>query len=145
MSQSYDRGLVEDFGRWREFSAGMWAWLLHKFTGWVLVGYLFTHIAVLSTAIPAQQGEMVTNSAGEQVSVYTNTLSLLESTFIVRLLEVGLLAVAVFHILNGIRLLLVDLGIGLESQDKTFYASLVLTGAIVIASVPTFMAGIGGA
>ena len=145
MSQSYNRGLVEDFGRWKEFSAGMWAWIFHKFTGWVLVGYLFTHIAVLSTAIPAQRGETVTNSAGQQVDVYTNTLTLLESTFVVRLLEVGLLAVAVFHILNGIRLLLVDLGIGLESQDKTFYASLVLTGAIVIASVPTFMAGIGGA
>ncbi|WP_256299244.1 succinate dehydrogenase, cytochrome b556 subunit [Haloarchaeobius salinus] len=145
MSQSYNRGLVEDFSRWKEFSAGMWAWIFHKFTGWVLIGYLFTHIAVLSTAISAQQGETVTNSAGQQVDVYTNTLTLLESTFVVRLLEVGLLAVAVFHILNGIRLLLVDLGIGLESQDKTFYASLVLTGAIIVASVPTFMAGIGGA
>ncbi|MFD1645031.1 succinate dehydrogenase, cytochrome b556 subunit [Haloarchaeobius litoreus] len=144
MSQSYNRGLVEDFSRWKEFSAGMWAWIFHKFTGWVLIGYLFTHIAVLSTAISAQQGGTVTNSAGETVDVYTNTLTLLESTFVVRLLEVGLLAVAVFHILNGIRLLLVDLGIGLESQDKTFYASLVLTGAIIVASVPTFMAGIGG-
>jgi succinate dehydrogenase / fumarate reductase cytochrome b subunit len=47
-----------------------------------------------------------------------------------------------FHILNGLRLLLVDLGIGLESQDKSFYASLVLTGAIVVASVPTFLAGV---
>jgi succinate dehydrogenase / fumarate reductase cytochrome b subunit len=144
MSQSYNRGLVEDFSRWKEFSAGMWAWIFHKFTGWVLVGYLFTHIAVLSTAISASQNASASElSAG--TDVYSSTLTLLESTFVVRLLEVGLLAVAVFHILNGIRLLLVDLGIGLESQDKTFYASLVLTGAIVVASVPTFMAGIGGA
>ncbi|WP_435345673.1 succinate dehydrogenase, cytochrome b556 subunit [Haloarchaeobius sp. HRN-SO-5] len=145
MSQSYNRGLIEDFSRWKEFSAGMWAWIFHKFTGWVLVGYLFTHIAVLSTVIPARDGQTVTTGAGTQVDVYTNTLASLESIFVVRLLEVGLLAVAVFHILNGIRLLLVDLGIGLESQDKTFYASLVLTGAIIIASVPTFMAGLGGA
>ncbi|MFC5367347.1 succinate dehydrogenase, cytochrome b556 subunit [Salinirubrum litoreum] len=129
MSQSYNRGLVEDFGRWREFSAGMWAWIFHKFTGWVLVGYLFTHIAVLSTAL----------SGGD---AYTATISTLESLLIVRILEVGLLAVAMFHILNGLRLLLVDLGIGLESQDKSFYASLVLTGAIVVASVPTFLAGV---
>jgi len=129
MSQSYDRGLVEDFGRWREFSAGMWAWIFHKFTGWVLVGYLFTHIAVLSTAL----------SGG---TAYTRTISTLESLLVVRLLEVGLLAVAVFHILNGCRLLLVDLGVGLESQDVSFYASLVLTGAIVVASVPTFLAGV---
>jgi succinate dehydrogenase / fumarate reductase cytochrome b subunit len=50
--------------------------------------------------------------------------------------------VAVFHILNGCRLLLVDLGVGLENQDTSFYASLVLTGAIVVASVPTFLAGV---
>jgi succinate dehydrogenase / fumarate reductase cytochrome b subunit len=129
MSQSYDRGTVEDFGRWKEFSAGMWAWIFHKFTGWVLVGYLFTHIAVLSTAT---QG----------ATAYTQTLRGLEALAIVRVLEVGLLAVAVFHILNGVRLLFIDLGVGLDAQDKSFYASLVLSGAIVVASVPTFMVGV---
>ena len=128
MSQTYERGTVEDFGRWREFSAGMWAWIFHKFTGWVLVGYLFTHIAVLSTATGGAE-------------LYTGTLRGLEDLLIVRFLEVGLLAVAVFHILNGIRLLLVDLGVGLDVQDRSFYASLVLTGAIVVASVPTFLGG----
>lgn len=129
MSQSYNRGLVEDFGRWAEFSAGMWAWVFHKFTGWVLIGYLFTHIAVLSTAL-------------EGAALYTNTLRGLEALTVVRFLEVGLLAVAVFHILNGVRLLFVDLGVGLEAQDRSFYASLVLTGAITVASVPTFLAGV---
>ncbi len=137
MSQTYDRGTVEDFGRWREFSAGMWAWIFHKFTGWVLVGYLFTHIAVLSTAT----GVDPANAAGAQ-DLYTTTLSGLEALLIVRFLEVGLLAVAVFHILNGIRLLFVDLGMGLEVQDKSFYASVVLTGAITVASVPTFLGGV---
>jgi succinate dehydrogenase / fumarate reductase cytochrome b subunit len=129
MSSSYDRGTVESFGRWQEFSAGMWAWILHKFTGWILIGYLFTHIAVLSTA-----------TQGEQM--YDETLSGLEGLLIVRFLEIGLLAVAVFHILNGIRLLMVDLGIGLDSQDKSFYASLVLTALITVASVPTFLGGV---
>ena len=152
MSQSYNRGLIEDFGRWKEFSAGMWAWIFHKFTGWVLIGYLFTHIAVLSTAIGAANGEEVTvmaedlpNVAGTgetSVDIYTATLGGLEGLFIVRVLEVGLLAVAVFHILNGIRLLMVDLGLGLENQDKSFYASLIITGLIAIASVPTFMYGV---
>ncbi len=91
MSESYDRGRIEDFGRWTEFSAGMWAWILHKFTGWILIGYLFTHIAVLSTSL---QG----------ASAFTNTLQGLESILVVRFLEVGLLAVAVFHILNGVPL-----------------------------------------
>ena len=140
MSQSYDRGLIEDFGRWREFEAGMWAWIFHKFTGWVLIGYLFTHIAVLSTAIPASGAETAVLQAGNDV--YTQTIVSLEGLLLVRVLEVGLLAVAVFHMLNGTRLLLVDLGIGLDSQDKSFYASLILTGAITVASVPTFIAGV---
>lgn len=129
MSQSYDRGTVEDFGRWRSFSAGMWAWIFHKFTGWVLIGYLFTHIAVLSTAITGPE-------------VYNTTIQGLESLAVVRLLEVGLLAVAVFHILNGVRLLMVDLGVGLEAQEESFYASLIITGAITVASVPTFLSGV---
>jgi len=128
MSQTYKRGTIEDFGRWREFTAGMWAWIFHKFTGWVLVGYLFTHIAVLSTAM---QG----------ASLYNSTLGGLEALLVVRFLEVGLLAVAVFHILNGIRLLMVDLGYGLGVQDRTFYVSLIVTGAITVASVPTFVGG----
>ncbi|MFB6122922.1 MAG: succinate dehydrogenase, cytochrome b556 subunit [Haloferacaceae archaeon] len=140
MSQSYNRGRIEDFGRWREFSAGMWAWIFHKFTGWVLVGYLFTHIAVLSTALTAASADPSTIAAHNDV--YTQTIRALESLLVVRILEVGLLAVAVFHILNGTRLLLVDLGIGLEAQNRSFYASLVLTGVIVVASVPTFLAGV---
>ena len=117
----------------------MWAWIFHKFTGWVLIGYLFTHIAVLSTAIPAAGAETAALQAGNDV--YTQTIVSLEGLLLVRILEVGLLAVAVFHMLNGTRLLLVDLGIGLDSQDKSFYASLILTGAITVASVPTFIAG----
>ncbi|WP_436909082.1 succinate dehydrogenase, cytochrome b556 subunit [Halosimplex marinum] len=130
MTDTYDRGAVEDFGRWREFSAGMWAWVLHKFTGWLLVGYLFTHIAVLSTATAADP------------AVYTETLRGLEALLVVRLLEIGLLAVAVFHMLNGVRLLFVDLGVGLDRQATTFYATLVVTAAITVASVPTYLAGV---
>ena len=130
MSQTYDRGLVESFGRWREFSAGMWAWVFHKLTGWILIGYLFTHIAVLSTATAADP------------DLYTETLQGLEALLVVRFLEVGLLAVAMFHIFNGVRLLLIDLGIGLEAQDKSFYASLLVTAIITLASIPTFLAGV---
>jgi succinate dehydrogenase / fumarate reductase cytochrome b subunit len=135
MSQSHDRGTVEDFGRWREFSAGMWAWILHKFTGWVLIGYLFMHVAVLSTATVSDPG-------GTGLTVYGSTLQTLEGFAVVRFLEIGLLTVAVFHILNGVRLLMVDLGVGLEAQEKSFYASLVLTAAIVVASIPTFLEGV---
>ncbi len=128
MAEPYDRGIIEDFGRWKGFSAGMWAWILHKFTGWILIGYLFMHVSVLSTALVSGD-------------VYTQTIQGLEGLAIVRVMEVGLLAVAVFHIMNGTRLLLVDLGLGLDQQDKAFYASLLLTAIIAVASVPTFLQG----
>lgn len=130
MSQSYDRGIVEDYGRWREFSAGMWAWILHKFTGWILIGYLFTHIAVLSTALDGG-------------ATYTSTIQGLEALVVVRVMEIGLLAVAVFHILNGVRLLLIDLGIGLDKQAISFYISLIVTAIIVVGSIPTFLGEVG--
>lgn len=130
MSESYDRGIVEDYSRWREFAPGMWAWILHKFTGWILIGYLFTHIAVLSTALDGG-------------ATYTDTIQGLESLVVVRIMEIGLLAVAVFHILNGVRLLLIDLGIGLDRQAASFYVSLIVTAIIVIASIPTFLGEVG--
>lgn len=129
MNQNYDRGQIEDFSRWTEFSAGMWAWILHKFSGWILIGYLFAHIPVLSGALIGPEA-------------YTATLQGLESLFVVRVMEVGLLSVAVFHILNGTRLLMVDLGVGLDAQARSFYAALILTGIITVASVPTFIEGI---
>lgn len=140
MSQSHDRGAIEDLGRWREFSAGMWAWIFHKITGWILIGYLFVHIAVLSTSIPAAEGIEAT-LGDETVDIYTAVIQGLESLYIVRILELGLIAAVVFHILNGIRLLLLDVGIGAAYQDKTFYAALIATGLSVIASVPVLLGG----
>ena len=83
----------------------------------------------------------VLNTATVDGATYTTTLQGLEELLVVRFLEVGLLAVAVFHILNGVRLLFVDLGVGLEAQDKAFYAALVITAAITVASIPTFLGG----
>lgn len=136
MTRTHKRGFVETVGRWREFSAGTWAWLLHKFTGWVLIGYLFTHIAVLSTAIGVDP-----TAATAETDQYTETLRGLEELLIVRVLEIGLVAAAAFHLLNGVRLLLIDMGVGLSVQDKSFYGSLVATSVTTLVSVPVFLGG----
>lgn len=132
----FDRGRIEDFGRFRTFSPGMWAWLLHKVTGWVLIGYLFAHVAVLSTAIPAASSP---GAIAAEADLYTRTLQGLEGILLVRVLELGLLTAAVFHMANGVRLLLVDLGYGLDRQAELFYASIVVTAVIVLAGVPVFL------
>lgn len=136
MGESYDRGLIEDFGRFRRFSAGMWAWVLHKVTGWVLAGYLFAHVAVLSTAIPAASNP---DAIAAETDLYTQTIRGLEGILLVRVLEIGLLAAAVFHMTNGVRLLLIDMGIGLDRQAETFYASILITALVTLVSIPVFL------
>jgi succinate dehydrogenase / fumarate reductase cytochrome b subunit len=131
-----ERGPVEDFGRWRRFTPGMWAWVAHKVTGWILAGYLLTHLAVLSTSIPASENAA---AIAAETDLYTNTIQALEGLLLVRVLEIGLLAAAVFHMINGVRLLLVDAGIGLERQAWGVYAAVVLTLLITLASVPVFL------
>jgi succinate dehydrogenase / fumarate reductase cytochrome b subunit len=136
MGVSFDRGLIEDFGRWRTFSAGMWAWVLHKVTGWILAGYLFAHVAVLSTAIPASSNP---DAIAANADLYTRTIQGLEGILLVRILEIGLLAAAVFHMINGVRLLLVDLGIGLERQALGVYVAVALTALLTLLAVPVFL------
>ncbi|MFW6384343.1 MAG: succinate dehydrogenase, cytochrome b556 subunit [Halodesulfurarchaeum sp.] len=131
-----ERGLVEDFGRWRTFTPGMWAWVAHKVTGWILAGYLLTHLAVLSTSIPAAEDPA---AIAAEVDLYTQTIQALEGLLLVRLLEIGLLAAAVFHMVNGVRLLLIDLGIGLDRQAAGVYAAVAVTVLVTLASVPVFL------
>jgi succinate dehydrogenase / fumarate reductase cytochrome b subunit len=133
---TFDRGPIEDFGRWRTFSAGMWGWVLHRITGWILAGYLFAHVAVLSTAIPASANP---EAIAANADLYTTTIQGLEGLLIVRVLEIGLFAAAVFHMANGVRLLLVDLGIGLQRQALGVSVAVVLTAVLTLLSVPVFL------
>nr|WP_089650076.1 succinate dehydrogenase, cytochrome b556 subunit [Halobacterium hubeiense] len=129
MSEMYEQSQLRQYRKWRQFDAGTWAWILHKVTGWALTFYLFMHMTVLSTSLLGP-------------TVYTNTIGGLESLLVVRVLELMLLAAGVFHSINGLRLVLVDLGIGLKSQALSFYVSLALTGLAVLASIPRFIGGV---
>lgn len=128
--ESYDRGRIEDVGRlkdWLIHKPGMWAFYLHRFTGLVLSFYLVMHLMVLGTGFWLGHEE------------YTVILQGLESLLIVRLLEIGLFAAFVFHALNGIRIVMFDMTIGLDIQEQLFYLSIALSFATVMAGVPFFL------
>ena len=98
--------------------AGWWAWFLQRLTGVALVGYLFLHILVISTV---QAGEDAFNSV----------LIVLQMPFFV-VLDLFLIAAVVYHGLNGVRVLLFDLGIPLKHQAGMFWICMVLTTIITV-------------
>lgn len=86
----------------------MWAWLLQRITGLALVFYLFLHIWVISFS-----------AVGKDGLSFDLVLTALQTPFFI-VLDLALLAAVLFHALNGIRILLFDLGIGVRSQKVLF-------------------------
>jgi succinate dehydrogenase / fumarate reductase cytochrome b subunit len=92
-------------GNWR--GVGMWAWLLHRVSGLVLVAYLFAHIIVISQA---QKGS----------ETFDKLFKTLESPLFV-VLDLVLLGAVLYHMMNGIRVLLFDFGVAIRKQKTVFY------------------------
>jgi len=72
----------------------MWSWVAHRISGVALFFYLFVH--VLDTSL---------------VTVSPETYNAVLDTYknpVVGLMEIGLVALLLFHALNGLRIVLVD-------------------------------------
>lgn len=99
-------------------AVGMWAWMLHRITGIGLVVYLLLHTALMSTSL----------ISGAQS--FNATLITLMTNPVLHYMELLLVGAVIYHGLNGIRLLLFDIGIGFSRQKEIFYAVMAL-GAIM--------------
>ncbi|MFQ5892651.1 MAG: succinate dehydrogenase, cytochrome b556 subunit [Candidatus Methanofastidiosia archaeon] len=86
---------------------GMLAFILHRITGVILVFYLFLHIWVMASGL-------------EGAESFDRVLSRFQTPFWV-VADLFLLAAVLFHGLNGLRLTLFDLGVGIKSQKLIFY------------------------
>jgi succinate dehydrogenase / fumarate reductase cytochrome b subunit len=93
----------------RFYGTGMWAWLLQRITGFLLVFYLFMHIGwVHGISTPF-----------DFMFRQTRTALLI------------LLLLAVPHALNGFRVFVLDFGIGEKAQKILFWV-LMISGIILI-------------
>jgi len=103
------------------YKVGMWAWVLHRITGLGLVLYIFLHILVISTGLagPASFDEMLHR-------LHSPVFLVMDSV---------VLAGALYHSLNGIRLILFDLGIGVRRQREMFWAVMAVAVALFVAAV----------
>ena len=78
----------------RNPNVGTWSWVLHRLSGIALALYVFPHFWVISSAMLGPGG-------------FNKRLALVQSEFF-HIVEIGLIGVIFFHMLNGIRVTLVD-------------------------------------
>lgn len=107
--------------RWfdvRRRGPGTWAYVLNRITGLLLVAYLYVHLAVLSLLARGPDA-------------YDRFVDVMRSPLFL-LLDVGLIAGLLFHGLNGLRLTVVGLGVGVRAQRALLGAATVVGAAVLV-------------
>ncbi len=99
-------------------TVGMWAWLFHRVTGLALVFYIILHIVLMGTSL--LRGPETFNSV----------LGFLMGSTLFLILDLLLAAAVLYHGLNGIRILLFDIGIGFNRQKEIFWV-LMAAGLVI--------------
>jgi len=103
-------------GLWK--GLGMWAWLLFRISGLVLVGYLFVHIGVISL------GRAGADKLDQMLDLFHNPVMVF--------LELMLVGAVLYHALNGVRIVLMDLGIGIRAHKTVFWACMAVAAATLL-------------
>ena len=97
---------------------GSWAFALNRITAIGLTFYLFLHIIVLGRLA---QGP----------GAYDEFLALTENPLI-KLGEWAVVAAAILHGLNGIRLVLTSFGVGVTRQKQLFYGFMAIAVVVIL-------------
>lgn len=91
-------------------TVGMWAWLLHRITGICLVFCMLLYMGLHTVLILGGS------------AAFDYTLKLLMGNPVFLVLDYLLAGAVLYHVLNGIRLILFDFGIGYGRQKMIFWA-----------------------
>lgn len=113
------------FGRNSEFwptnmKTGMWAWVGHRLTGLALVAYVFLHLSFISTASMAEGGADF------------DALMEITSKPLFVAMDFLLVIVVIYHAMNGLRVVLFDLGIGIRRQKLVFWITMAISAVLII-------------
>jgi succinate dehydrogenase / fumarate reductase cytochrome b subunit len=109
-----------DVGTLYKGSPGQWSWIAHRITGVAVILFLFAH--VIDTAV-----------IGWGPTAYNRVVSVYEN-WVVRLLELGLVAAVLYHAINGMKIIVIDFWPSTTRHYKAM--SLVSTGIFVLAMIP---------
>jgi len=99
------------------YAVGAWAFSLHRIAGVTIAVYGLAHLITISLA-----------SRG---GPFDSLMRLLQSPLFL-LAELPLVAAILFHALNGFRIILFDLGMGIERQKGLFWG-LIAVGVTIFA------------
>ena len=107
--------------------SGMTAHLVQRATGLLLLVYLFLHI---HTIRELSKGPAAFNAA---VATFRHPLF--------KLLEIALLGTVILHALNGIRITMIDLGLGHSRQRQLFWGFAAGFGLLLFlaGAIPLFL------
>lgn len=94
------------------YRLGMWIWLGQRLSGLGLAGYVLMHLFVISFSMAGPGGKS-----------FTEVMKFLQAPAFI-ILEIILMAAVLYHALNGIRILLFDVGIGVRHQKEIFLVAL---------------------
>jgi len=110
--------------------SGMVAHLIQRVTGLLLLFYLFLHVR---TIYALREGPAAFDQA---VGAFNGVLF--------KLLEIALLGAVILHALNGIRITILDLGLGQDRQRRLFWAWSIGVGALIFlaGAIPLFLASV---
>ena len=106
-------------------NVGTWSWLLHRITGVILVLYLFMHFLALSSSV-----------GGE--ATFNAWLSNLQ-TPLTHILEIGLMAVVAFHLLNGLRITIADFFFLTKPHKTLFWIAMIIFLIFMVITLVVFL------
>ncbi|MFH1092514.1 MAG: succinate dehydrogenase, cytochrome b556 subunit [Pseudomonadota bacterium] len=100
---------------------GFVAWVLHRLGGLGLVAYIFLHLYVLS-------------SLADGPAFFNRIMALFDHPLI-KIMEIGLLGVVVYHSVNGLRIVFMDYGPMAEKETHLKYVAgtFIVIGAMIVA------------
>jgi len=114
---------------------GVWAWLTQRISGVALVLFVVAHVLAISQANMALTGPLFTMFDGLRNPFWSVSTPAL-------VIDILMLVIIAFHGMNGIRIVLFDLGVGvgLRSHKVIFWivvaAGIVTSGLVIYYGLP---------
>ena len=105
---------------------GTVAFILHRLSGLCLVGYIFLHLVVVGSEFIFGKG-----SFNWLMGTFENPL--------IKALEICLISVIAFHLINGLRIIVVDFLNITRTQRAMFWLVMLLCVAAVITATGVFL------